>query len=379
MKKAMILTFLTLTTLLTGCGSGDGLEELAAGREAAELKDYIKASKLLSKSLEITPDRVDALVSLAQVKLALGDLTAAKQSIKRAYEINHDDLDVRYLSGQIAWHLKEYDEAGRLYKELADDMNLDAKDRARGWTGLGIVQMAKGEAHLSRISFLTAIRLDRRNAAAWYHLGLLYRDSPFGYNEAALDEFNIYVRLDTEASPRVQKTQRVIIPALKESISRAAMDRPGVSKRDSAACAKLLSEAEAAVKKAANKTALKKYEEALKADPLSYPAALGVAKLMVKVDNSKIGQQKALEAYLVACQLRPSAVATFLTAGELAAKLSLNVQAVDIYSRAVAANPASLDALDGLIRALRKIKGKNALASAYQRYRDILPKPKAKK
>ena len=70
--------------------------------------------------------------------------------------------------------------------------------------------------------------------------------------------------------------------------------------------------------------------------------------------------------------LRPSAVTTFLKAGSLAAKLGLNLQTVEIYSRAIAANPSSLDAIDGLIRALRKVGGKERVAAAYQAYRTSL-------
>ena len=72
--------------------------------------------------------------------------------------------------------------------------------------------------------------------------------------------------------------------------------------------------------------------------------------------------------------LRPSAVSTFLTTGSLAMKLGYSSQAVEIYSRAVAANPASLEAIDGLIRALRKSGGKDKVAEAYQRYRDSFGK-----
>ena len=67
--------------------------------------------------------------------------------------------------------------------------------------------------------------------------------------------------------------------------------------------------------------------------------------------------------------LRPSAVSTFLVAGSMAAKLGLTLQAVEIYSRAVAANPVSLEAIDGLIRAFRKSGGKAKVAEAYQQYR----------
>ena len=75
---------------------------------------------------------------------------------------------------------------------------------------------------------------------------------------------------------------------------------------------------------------------------------------------------------------RPSAVSTFLAAGELAAKLGQHATALELYSRAVAANPADFSAIDGLIRALRKVGGRKDDADAYQRYRDSLSQRKAK-
>jgi tetratricopeptide (TPR) repeat protein len=234
--------------------------------------------------------------------------------------------------------------------------------------------MTRSEHDLARILFFRAIRMDRRNASAWYHLGLLYRDG-FGYNEAALEQFNIFVRLEQIADQRVQRVQRMYIPELQEAIARSAADRPGASKRNSAASASEIAKAEAAMKRRNFKTARLSYEAALKLDPLSYPAALGLANCYEKSDASKSGQQKAFENYKLACQLRPSAVSTFLTAGALAMRLGNYAQAVTIYSRALAANPSKIDAIDGLIRALRKtgVKEKMKIASAYQNYRDSIP------
>ena len=184
--------------------------------------------------------------------------------------------------------------------------------------------------------------------------------------------------MKASASPRVQRVQRSDIPGLKEAITRAAADRPGVAKRDSSACAAEISKAEAALKKRTYKPACQHYEAALKADPISYPAALGLAQTQLKVDPGKGGQAKAFESYKLACALRPSAISTFLTAGSMAAKLGYHAQAVEIYSRAVAASPASREALDGLIRALRKVGNKASVAQAYQEYRDSLTAPKRK-
>lgn len=367
-----------LLAALAGCGPDDGSSEFAGGKAAFDAGDSKKALKLFAKCAELAPGNVDALVYLARIKLALGELGDAGEWISRAEALAAGDIDVRLLSAQIAWHLKNYDKASSIFSSIAEDESLESPIRAEGWTGLGIVEMSKGEAHLARIAFLRAIRIDRKKASAWYHLGLLYREAPFGYLESALDHLEIFVRLDENASPRVQKTLRVLIPGLKESIARAAADRPGAARRNSSQCATAISKAEAAAKKGAWKAARQSYQEALDADALSYPAALGLAKAILKADSSKAGQEKAFEMYKLACALRPSAVRTFLEAGELAAKTGRYGQAVAIYSRAVAANPTSIPAIDGLIKALRKVGGRQKEAAAYQRYRDSIS-PSTKK
>ena len=360
---------------LVGCGPKDGRKELAEGREAFEARNLEKAAKLFGKCLVYAPGDVDALVGLAQAKLGLGELAEARNAVSKAHELSSDP-DVKTLAAQVAWHVKDYDTAARLYRELADDAALSPELRAQAWAGLGVVEMSLEHSHLARIAFLRALRLNFKDAAARYHLGLLYRDG-FSYYPAALEQFQVYSRLDEEASPRVQKVKRVTIPALQRQLQAEAAARPGAAKRDSAAAAAAIARAAAAEKAGKNDTARKEYEAALKADPLSAPAALGLAKCWQKTAPSKKKggvadpQGRALECYQLACALQPSKVSTFLTAGALAAKVNQPLRAAEIYSRAVAASPTSLEALDGLIRALRSQK-KTKTAQAYQAYRDFL-------
>lgn len=379
MDRLSLAAFAAVVACFAGCKPDDGLGDLAEGRAAYEARDLRKAEKCLEASYAASATNVDALVYLARVKLDLGQLSEARKYVGKAAELAGADIDVRLLSAQIAWHAKDYAAASAAFAAIAKDEKLGVEIRAEGWTGVGIVEMTCNNRDLARIAFLRAVRLDRRNAAAWYHLGLLYRDS-FGYPWAALEQFNIYVRLDGEASPRVQKVQRAFIPELKESIARSATDIPGAHRRDSAASAAAISKAEEAWKKGNFKTARLQYQEAVKADALSYPAALGLAKAWLKTDATRNGQLKALDCYRQACVLRPGAISTYLTTGDLCARLGQNAQAVEIYSRAVAADPASPAALDGLIRSLRKTgtKEKAKIAQAYQLYRDSLTPPKKK-
>jgi len=372
------LSACAVAVALAGCDPEDGAKELEQGRAAYELRDLNKAARLLERSAELSPTNVDTLVYLARTKLDQGDIAAARGWIGKAADLAGGDLDVRLMRAQLAWHAKEYDEAAKLFAGVAEESGLGAEACAQGWVGLGVVEMARERRDFARVAFLRAIRLDRKNAAAWYHLGLLYRDA-FGYLESALEQFETFVRLEASASPKVQKVQRTTIPDLKEAIRRLTVDRPGVSKRDSAASAAALAKGEEAARKGAAKAALQHYRAALEADPLSYPAAIGLAKAQLRADASPAGRRAALESYRRACSIRHWAVSTFITAGALAANIGSYAQAVEIYSRAVAASPATVEAVDGLIRALQRVGGRQDDARAYQRYRDFLVANRKKK
>lgn len=361
-----------LLAVLAGCGPQDGESEFAEAVDAYGVRDLKKAERLFTESLAAAPADVDRLLYLARVKLDLGELSAAQELVAKAQTLAPSASDVALFAAQLAWHAKDYKKARALYGTLASDAKLPSGIRAEAFAGLGVVEVTENNFHLARIAFLRALRIDRRNASAWYHLGLVYRE--LGYVEAALDQFDTFVHLEELASPRVQKVQQKVIPELRERVAQASAERPGAAKRDSAASAAALGSAEGDWKRGRYKDARANYAQALKSDPLSYPAALGLARCWEKTDATKEGQSKAFENYRVACALRPSAVSTFLAAGALAAKLGNHAQAVEIFSRAVAANPTSLDAIDGLIRALNRVGGQRTVAMAYQAYRDVVAK-----
>ena len=281
----------SVAATIAGCGPNDGLAELDSGKAAYAAQDLKKAVKLFEKSLEFAPDRIDTLVYLARANVDLGEIQAAQQAIAAAEAVaSAGDTDVKMLSAQIAWHLKDYAKAAKLFGEVAEAKGASNALKAQALTGLGVVYQTEGERDLARIAYFRALLLDRTNAAAWYHLGMLYRD--FGYIDSAIELLNAYVRLDVVASPRVQKVQRNVIPALQDASRRAVADREGASRRNSAACAAAISKAEEAKKKGAWKTAAAKFKEALDLDPLSATAAEGLAEAIEKTDSSADGKRR---------------------------------------------------------------------------------------
>ncbi|MBQ6136149.1 MAG: tetratricopeptide repeat protein [Kiritimatiellae bacterium] len=366
---------------LAGCGAGDGSAEYSAGERAFESRDYKTAEAGFSKCAALAPDNVDALLMLVRTELALGNIVAAREASARAEELAGDEPDVMELAAQAAFHAQDYAKAKSLYERLSGDPKLDAGVRSRAWSGLGVVEMAGmsaasiGESRDRALTaFLRAVRLDGRNAAARYHLGRLYRDT-FGYSEMAVDQFSLYSHLAPASDQRVQTVVRKTIPALREHVSRAAAQRRGADRRNSAASAAALKKAEDAWKKGTFKTAKLRYAEAYEADVLSYPAALGLARSWEKTDSSRAGLAEALKYYKDATSLRPSDRATLMKVGELATKLGSGASAVEAYSRAVAAAPNDISAIDALIRALGRA-GNRGSAAVYQRYRDFVASQK---
>src|SRR5574344_51883 len=261
LSSALKASALATLAVFAGCGPNDGAKEYDGGVAAYEVRDLKRAEKLFAECLGRNPGRTDALVMMARVRKDLGELALAKEAADKAAALSAGDPDVIALDAEIAYHAKDYARATRRFGEIAENAALSAFDRSLGWTGLGIVHQTciadsvnDGARDLARVAFLRAIRLDRTNAAARYHLGLLYRDA-YGYPAAALEQFELFVRLGDVADARVQKTQRTLIPAVKEDIARRASSLPGASKRDAGASVTALQKADAAWKKGQYKTA----------------------------------------------------------------------------------------------------------------------------
>ena len=354
------------------CAPGDGQKEYGLGEKAYELHNLKKAEKYFQKSVEINAANVNAHIMLSRVRLDLGEIASANKAIETAASLaDGEDFDILMTKGQIAYHMKNYDSAMSLFKKVAANYKLDRITRSKALSSLGIVQMTCDRRDEARVSFMMALNLDRKNnPSAFYHLGLLYRDA-FDYPEAAQEQFEMFVRLQAAPRERVNKVQRDILPLLRDSIMRATSQIPNVSRRDSQASAALLAKAEAQYAKKKYRDALKYYRESLFNDPLSYPAQLGIAKVLDR-DTTLAGQKAAFKAYLAACKLKPNSTSTHLHAAAMAMRLSQPMTAARLYSRALATNPVKRDAIDGLIRAYEMIPGNQTLVRIYKAYRSSL-------
>lgn len=366
---------------IAGCGGEDASKNLRAGEEALAAGDTEKAIRKFEASVAIAPANVDAWVMLAGAQLKFGDVANASKSISCALDLAPNDADVVELAAQVAFYEKHYDQAEALYSKLAAG-DRERALRSRALSGIGVVNMARiAEAgnlasvfrDRARTALLSAIRLDMKNSVARYHLGLVYRD--LGYNEIARDNFSLFTGIERmrkrDGDERVAMVATTILPDLNERINEEKSHSKGADNRNSSAAADALKKARAAWDNGKYKTAKLRYTEAYAADVLNYDAALGLARAWEKTDSSRTGLDTALNYYYAACKLRPSAKDTLIKTAALATRLGKHSMAAEAYSRAVAASPYDLVAIEGLIKALKTI-GRVKSAEIYRSYLDFV-------
>lgn len=379
---AFTLAFpLLFAALCAGCGkdgqnpsspapdkpADDGSADVARGRASLAQQDFRGAAASFAAAARVCETNFEARLELALVDLRLGEVSGADSAARDAVALCPESAEARLAAGQAAYLKKDYARAIELFAAVAAEKSLSDALRSDAFIGRGVVEFAQNACDAARISFLRAMRLNRRNAAAWYHLGLLSRDT-YRFDEAALEQFEVAARFSDPREERAKKISREIIPALRSAIVAAAAAKPGVAKRDPGAAAKLIAEGDRLQQKKMIRAAIKKFEAAFGADPLSDAAALRYAQLLALNDKTSAGVDKALAAYRAAIDQRPEKQANYLAAARLAYENKRWATAAAIMDRAVAHDPENRQALDLLIAALQKA-GKSKQAEAWKSYR----------
>ena len=309
----------------------------------------------------------DTLMRTAVAGISQKDADAATSAATKALELQPESAEAHLLAGQAACLRKDYDEARAQFSSVVKAKTLPNVLRAKAYVGLGTVDYVQHEADAARISFLQARRLDNSNEAAWYYLGMIYRDI-FHFEEAAQEHFQMFVGLSAKSdNPRTKKVKEDILPELYSNAAARAKARTG----NAGKAAALIQEAQAQRDKNRLTEAVKKYAEARKADPQSDVAALGYAQLVTSTDKTAEGARKAIQAYHDVIALKPGGLDYYLKAAQLARAFDFKIQAVEIMNRAIAHHPQNPKVLDQLIAALLKT-GNDKLAKAWGEYRKDL-------
>ena len=336
--------------LVAGCGgdADDGSRELEKGRAALGARDLPLASTLFAESARKNPTNFEARISLALVSLELGEPRVADKAAREAVAIDPSSAEARLVEGQTAYLAKDYARSKASFGMVADDGGLPAAIRSQALSSRAVAEFATDETDAARISLLRALRLDFRNAAAWYHLGVLSRGT-YHFPAAAKDQFEMACRLDPNSS-RTRETMRTIIPALRETLARIAADKPGADKRNPGEAARLIADGVSAQKKKDIKTAGACFAKAFAADPLSWEAAWHYAQTLQAVEEAKKPGdktrltpsdivKKTLYAYRVALDAKPASRETCMSAARFALQNRRPDEACDFLSHALAHFP----------------------------------------
>lgn len=371
---------------LIGCGGeeqpdpaleviDDGTEDFEKGKTALENNELKIAAGFFTEAATKCETNFEARLQLAIVNLRLGDVEGATAAASEALSVCPESAEALLVDGQAAYLKQDYARAVKDFNAVAQAKSLSKQLQSEALAARSVVEIAQKNVDAARITLFQAKRLNPLNASAWYHLGLISRDT-YHFTEAALEQFQMAARLMGARDERAKKLSRDVIPALRTQLQQAAVAKPGVDRRDPGAAAKLIAEGDALRKKKRIRDAIKKYAEACKTDPLSDKAALPYAELLaanVPRDAKAAAEtvSKALEAYRTVIDQNPSTQAYYLQAARLAYKYEQYMQCAAIMDRAISHDPENKQTLDLLVASLIKT-GKTKQAEMWKAYRQGL-------
>ncbi len=378
---------LLMLLALSGVGCGPGAADKGDGDFARGREELARAEPNLQVAMNAfaacalkNPTNFETRVELALTALRLGEPDIADRAATEAVGLMPSSAEAHLLEAHAAYLKRDYERAEAAFSRVANAVYLPAEMRSQAFSSRSVVELAAGKIDASRLSLMRAVRLNFRNAAAWYHLGVLSRDT-FHFNAAAKDQFEMACRLEPD-SPRERNIVRNVLPSLRDALARAAADKPGAAKRDPSRAAKLLAEGAAAERRRDIKGASRKYAEAYAADPLSWEAACSYARTLQAAEAAKKSTDKTklsavtvvertLAAYRAALDAKPTSRETFMAAARFALQNRRAQVAADLLSRALAHFPDSKQVLSLYIEALGRLGTAESARRArrYQAYR----------
>lgn len=359
------MTFVALVLVaVAGCAPDDGAADFARGEAAHIARDLPVAVRCYGAAAAKNPTNFTARIKLAIANVELGEIEEARSAIESAIAIDPSSAEARLLEGNIAYLAKDYPLAKDAFAAVFSSSHLPKEVRSDALVSQAILELTANRFDRARIALWRAVRLNRRNAAAWYHLGYLSRHT-YRFEDAALEQFQMASRLMKD-SIRMKAVTQDIIPIVRESIRAKVAGKPGAAGRDPGAAARLVSEGESLEKKDPKKSAAK-FAEAYAKDPLSYAAAWNFAKSKAASAKTDADIASVLAAFQDAIDQRPNSQATYRTAARVALEKRRPIRAEKFLSQALAHDPEDKATLSLYIQALRRL-GRNTDAKMFESY-----------
>lgn len=319
--------------LAGGCGSDSGQSALRRGMTALGEKNYPEAIASLTLASQRISDSADLYYHLGCAYLQKGELDPAAAAFHAAFELDPRHGETLAGLGELAYYTKELSQAQTFFrKALAANISSDDA-RASILNGLALTEAALKQDDQARLCLLRAQQASRLYAPSLYNLASLYLNA-YNLREEALDQFEMYVRIADQSDPYREKAQNHI-NRLRAHVERAKAEELDALRRDPSVAARHLHEGIQAQSEKRFAKAIKCYQEALAADPLTFNAAFGLGMLYQRQNQPA----EALEAFKRAAVINPNHLDSYNQAANLALQLKRYDDAEHILDRAIARSP----------------------------------------
>ena len=166
-----------LSVLVAGCGVDDGSADFEKGEVAYSAKDLRTAILCYSAAAAKNPTNFTAQMKLALANVDIGEMAAARSAVDSALALEPASAEAKLLDGHVAYLEKDYAKAKESLSSVSAAKHLPKELRSKAMVAQAVMELTANLFDRARISLWRAVRLDRRNAAAWYHLGYLSRDT----------------------------------------------------------------------------------------------------------------------------------------------------------------------------------------------------------
>ncbi|MDZ4803701.1 MAG: tetratricopeptide repeat protein [Candidatus Eisenbacteria bacterium] len=169
---------------------------LDLGNLFGRARQYDRAQRAYRRYLDIVPNDVAALISLAETELDLGQPTGALEAVERA--LAADSSSARARSVRVRAGLRSPDKAVRIeavrqFAALPDTVGWTATD----WTALATGQTDAGNDAAAETSLRQLLALEPESAESWFQYGLL--DMNAGRPDSARVRFEKSLSIKPEA------------------------------------------------------------------------------------------------------------------------------------------------------------------------------------
>jgi tetratricopeptide (TPR) repeat protein len=151
------LVWLILGSAILGAAECD--QQLDEARRFFAAQNFIAAEAAFEGALPLCPDRIDALISLAQVQYLLGEDAAAERNLKAAIDAGSEGTQARYALGRIYYQQQRFPAAEREFREV---IRREPKNY-RAWDNLALTldaQQRDGEAIQAFLRTLDLVKTD---------------------------------------------------------------------------------------------------------------------------------------------------------------------------------------------------------------------------